>query len=417
MTNNKNIKKKEESHIFIKILKNKKIILFLVISIIFFIGCVQKEYNKNKINKKKEIDRLRSLPYLAYSEQPSYEKSGVIINNKKYSYPGYSLYVTRNLSIAELLDNEGNKINSWRDKSFNFWQDFELLPDGTFLVIGKKKIKGSNLKNRAILKFSWQGKKINEIPIPAHHEIHYTPGKPLITLLFDLRVVLKINLFKPIIDNKITSISESGEILESVSLYDLLEKSNEFEFQDVKWKKGKNRIDLFHSNTVEWVNLNSDSPIYSKNNIIVTIRHQDTIAIINWEKKKVLWTWGQGKLSGPHDATMLKNGNILVFDNGLGRSWSRVIEINPISKKIVWEYRDKNKKNFYTLTRGTSQRLPNGNTLITESNKGKVFEVTPRGEKVWVFNNPHKNKELKRANIIRMRRYSIEYIKKILSKE
>ncbi len=38
---------------------------------------------------------------------------------------------------------------------------------------------------------------------------------------------------------------------------------------------------------------------------------------------------------------------------------------------------------------GANQPLPNGNVLITESDFGRVFEVTRDGEIVWEFNSPH----------------------------
>jgi len=34
---------------------------------------------------------------------------------------------------------------------------------------------------------------------------------------------------------------------------------------------------------------------------------------------------------------------------------------------------------------GYAQRLPNGNTLITESSFGRFFEVTKEGEIVWEY--------------------------------
>src|SRR5258706_14516162 len=37
---------------------------------------------------------------------------------------------------------------------------------------------------------------------------------------------------------------------------------------------------------------------------------------------------------------------------------------------------------------GNAQRLPNGNTLITESSFGRFFEVTKEGEIVWEYVNP-----------------------------
>jgi hypothetical protein len=221
-------------------------------------------------------------------------------------------------------------------------------------------------------------------------------------------------------DNLLTSLSLEGRLLESYSLFEILESSSEvFKFQKVAPNKDayKPYVDLLHSNTIEWINvlhLGTKHPLYSPNHILVTIRHQDTIAIIDWEKKKAVWSWGQGEISGPHDATVLENGNILVFDNGLDRGWSRVIELDPLSEEIVWEYKAKTPKDFYTATRGTNQRLPNQNTLITNSESGHVFEVTPEGDIVWEFYSPHLNEKGERATIIRMKRYKSSFVQKIL---
>ncbi len=38
--------------------------------------------------------------------------------------------------------------------------------------------------------------------------------------------------------------------------------------------------------------------------------------------------------------------------------------------------------------RSAQERLPNGNTLITESDGGRLLEVTPAGEIVWEYLNP-----------------------------
>jgi hypothetical protein len=38
---------------------------------------------------------------------------------------------------------------------------------------------------------------------------------------------------------------------------------------------------------------------------------------------------------------------------------------------------------------GGAQRLPSGNTLICEGNKGCLFEVTPAGDIVREFVSPH----------------------------
>ena len=62
------------------------------------------------------------------------------------------------------------------------------------------------------------------------------------------------------------------------------------------------------------------------------------------------------------------------------------------------------KDDFFSKSRGSVQRLPNGNTLITESDKGYVFEVTPKKEIVWRFANPDIEDGIRQA-IWRMTRF------------
>ena len=87
---------------------------------------------------------------------------------------------------------------------------------------------------------------------------------------------------------------------------------------------------------------------------------------------------------------MLGNGNILVFDNGTHRrddprTYSRVLEIDPATKRPVWTYQDQPVFNFYSAYISGAQRLPNGNTLITEGCTGRLFEVTRDGDVVWEY--------------------------------
>jgi len=91
---------------------------------------------------------------------------------------------------------------------------------------------------------------------------------------------------------------------------------------------------------------------------------------------------------------VLDNGNLLVFDNRSqrraadGDGWSRVLEVDPVSREIVWEYRADPPESFYSHSRGTVQRLANGNTLIGSSNQARAFEIDPAGSVVWEFRPP-----------------------------
>ena len=72
-------------------------------------------------------------------------------------------------------------------------------------------------------------------------------------------------------------------------------------------------IDLLHPNSIEFMRhrqLAKRHRLYAPTNVLVSFRHQDTIAIFDWEAKRLLWTWGRGEISAQHDATVLENGNI-----------------------------------------------------------------------------------------------------------
>lgn len=90
-------------------------------------------------------------------------------------------------------------------------------------------------------------------------------------------------------------------------------------------------------------------------------------------------------------------GNLMAFNNEASNNQSQVIEIElPYENTYnyswtpgtafapetpVWEY--SNGTTFYSNHLGSVQRLPNGNTLISESTSGYLFEVDSDGNVVW----------------------------------
>ncbi len=131
----------------------------------------------------------------------------------------------------------------------------------------------------------------------------------------------------------------------------------------------------------------------SKGDILLSLRYLDTVVIIDKDTGDVKWRWGRGEIAHQHDASMLDNGNVLIFDNGahragFGPTYSRIVEVNPTTGKIEWEYKSDPPSDFYTPVMGGCQRLPNDNTLICESLTGRIFEVTYEGEMAWEFVNP-----------------------------
>ena len=87
----------------------------------------------------------------------------------------------------------------------------------------------------------------------------------------------------------------------------------------------------------------------------------------------------------------------------------RLLEVDPKTRKITWQYPGEGGIPFFSKTRGATQRLDNGNTLIVEANAGKAFEITAKGDLAWEYHTPLTPKG-KRNVIIVLRRYPESWI-------
>ncbi len=111
------------------------------------------------------------------------------------------------------------------------------------------------------------------------------------------------------------------------------------------------------------------------------------MAVVNPRDKRVEWALS-GLWQAQHEPVLLPNGRLLVFDNLGVAGASRVLEFDPLTQKVEWQYAGTPDAPFASWKLGAAQRLPNGNTLITESTAGRAFEVTREGRIVWEFLNP-----------------------------
>lgn len=198
------------------------------------------------------------------------------------------------------------------------------------------------------------------------------------------------------------------------------------------WKHFKERVagpfafDWAHNNTCQIIPPNATfqqeqreggPPRFRPGNIVFSYRSLDIIGVIDRETGNIVWAWGPGELDGQHKPHILENGNLLIFDNGTLRKYSRVIEMNPLTEEIVWEYRADPKENFFSPYISGAQRLPNGNTLICEGQKSHLFEVTPDKEIVWDFvSTLHEETPAMSRTIYRCLRYSPEYVRPLLAR-
>ena len=194
-------------------------------------------------------------------------------------------------------------------------------------------------------------------------------------------------------DEFITILDQNGKRIKEFSLIDLIINSPYANLLDRKIvKEGGFYGHILHSNTIEVFDgrLEHKSTLFKRGNVMVSILMLDTICIIDLDKEKLIWTSGSGMWQKQHQPTLLENGNILIFNNKHTANSSQVFEFDLFTQRIIWEYKGRAENKFHSKTCGSNQRLPNGNTLITETDNGRAFEVTKDNEIVWEYINPYR---------------------------
>jgi hypothetical protein len=381
------------------------------------------------------LERLKSVPYTSVtSEKVSPDTAGVMLYDRRRAWPGYNLYCSRSAPEALLLDMDGRVVHKWsyQHDTYKVWDYAVLLDNGDVVLLNKM---------RYVFKLDWKSNLLWETQLSAHHDIAKAADGSLFVIEFKAERYRDLLVRFP----NVVHLDADGHVLGRWSTYehldDLKQALDVTSFLDTaldlkpahgvvadsagtvgarmnKKRKGGREFlyDYFHLNTVT---VCPDTPLgrrdarFAAGNLLICLRNVNQIATINWDTGEVLWGWGEGDLEWPHHPTMLDNGNILIFDNGVVRGYSRVLEIEPASGKIVWEYVADPPKSFFTPQKGSAQRLPNGNTLICEGDRGRTFEVTADGETVWEWYNPITVDE-KRVQVYRMMRYPVEMVEPLL---
>jgi hypothetical protein len=403
-----------------KKIKQKYLIIGIVITVVLVIFFIWMFFVKKQWTESSTIEALRSLPYANWSKEAADRSiAGVIKHDTRRTYNGYNLLVHK-IDKVILMDMKGKVVHTWYFPYRRDWS-YAILED-TGDLIGMDMWWG-------YIKLDWFSNVVWFIDLTSHHDIEKLPDGSY--LILD-KLLYPYKSFKNIFFDVIKHITADGETLEEWSTYDNLSEIQKYHYPialDILpgySATDKNvKFDYYHLNTIKAL---PDNPLgkkdkrFQQGNWITCLRNANLIIILDKDTKEIVWHWGIDDVDWPHMPYMLDNGDILIFDNGIHRTdrsnmpYSRVIQINPVNYEITWEYKTDPPQKFFSQFRGSAQRFPNGNTLITEADSGHVFEVTKQGETVWEFYNPLFNQNNHRRLIYRMLRYPKKTIKKLIKK-
>lgn len=315
---------------------------------------------------------------------------GLIYYAPQHCYRGYTLTTNNRGFHANLIDMEGRVCHRWQaDEGIGYAY---LLPNGNLLLRtnppedagGAEKIGGSS---SALLELDWDSNVVWEHHDPMiHHDYERLPNGNTLVLLFELLspdLTAQIKGGRPtdedpeqMFGDKIQEITPGGSVIYEWRSWEHLDLD-----EDIICPL-ESRVEWTHGNTLN---------VTPEGDLIVSYRIISVVGIVGKTSGDFKWKWGPGEVDHQHHPTWLDSGRLLIFDNGFHRprsSHSRVIEVDPGTNEIAWEYTGNPALSFYSQAVSSSERLANGNTLICEGSPGRIFEVTPNKEIVWEYINP-----------------------------
>lgn len=337
------------------------------------------------------IRRLESIGYLSGSREQ--DASGVVFFDESSVAAGWNLYTSGHAPEAILMTMSGEVLHRWKRRASeiwsrpgieehpgaSFWRRVHLLEDGSLLAV---------FEGLGLVKLDKHSNVLWSSLANEHHDLAITEDGTIFTLARAARLVPWIDPKNPVLEDFVVELSPQGEVRRRISVLKSLKDSPLASRINPSQFLG----DVLHTNTIvvlgdEAASIHED---FEAGQVLLAFNNLRTIAVLDLEAARVVWFWEGSFPGGQHDAEPLADGSLLMFHNGTRSSGSRVVALQAADQAESVVYENSREAPFYSLSCGAVQRFANGNTLVTESDGGRAFELAPSGEVVWEFFNPHR---------------------------
>jgi len=409
---------------------------------------------KGKAKGGKAGPRVEENNKLPPSPRPG-QTVGLYLNTPK-ACPGYTLLAPKHNTTVYLINNDGQIVHQWKT-DYVPGQSVYLKPNGNLLhtcMTRNQSFTGGGEGGR-IEEYDWNGKLIWEFWFTndkqqQHHDIEPLPNGNILMLVVEKKTAADciaagwppesagelypdgVVEIQPIYPN-------SGKVVWEWRVWDHLIQNRDktkANYGDPAAHPERIAIPSRQGRNAFWNHANSIAYNPKRDEIVISARGQSEIWVIDHSTTTkeaaghtggrhgkgggLIYRWGNpaiyhrgterdAQLNQQHDAQWVPDGypgagNITIFDNGINRGYSRIVEIAPPldasgryilqpgkpfgPEKPVWVYEANPRTDFFSSQISGCHRLPNGNTLICAGVIGHLFEVTPAGEVVWQYVNP-----------------------------
>jgi hypothetical protein len=353
------------------------------------------------------IQRLANLPYLQGYRSASAGKA-IRVYDRDRAANGWNLFASGHAPVATLMDMDGTVVKTWTvdaarafsdgsaetNRHARFLRRVHLLPDRSILAL---------FDELGLVHLDADSRILWTLRERTHHDLFVDAAGDIWVISRDLRPAPELKREEPIWEDFILKLSPEGKVLHRFSVVQCFLRSP---YAPLLADANPGLHDILHTNSIRVLDgsLTGQSVLFRRGNLLLSFKTINTVAIVDPDAEAVVWAL-TGQWYAQHSARLLPSGNLLLFDNlGLMRPASRVLELDPFSQKVAWSFGGRAGEEMLSETSGFVDRLANGNTLITESNMGRVLEVTPDRRVVWEFVNPNRVGNDKTATIYEMER-------------
>lgn len=348
------------------------------------------------------IARLEAIGYLPGVVDADPSRVSGVTRREPDAWSGARLYTSGHAPEAVLIDADGRPLHRWRFDPARLWPDLDparhpglanyrrayLLPRGGLLAI---------VEGVGVLKLDRDSRLVWAQRNGAHHAAERLPDGRILLLARTAHVVPAIDPARPILEDFVVELSADGRELRRVSLVEALLRS---EYADLARsphpdlppgnRRNAEAGDVHHTNSLQWLAADHPGePRLRAGQVLVSSLHLSAVMALDLDERRVTWLL-RGDFLAQHEARLLANGHLLLFDNHTPERGSRALELT-LSGETVWQYPPPGgRERIYSSCCGSALRLPNGHTLIAITEAGRALEVTPDHRVVWEFLTPHR---------------------------
>ncbi|MDF3919472.1 arylsulfotransferase family protein [Salinicola salarius] len=319
---------------------------------------------------------------------------------------GLTLYTTGTEPAAYLIDMNGKVVHEWRKPYSEAWPDGEGVPNprpDEFIHFRNAQVQpngdlialyegnGDTPYGYGLVKLDKDSNVIWRYAGRAHHQFAVAPDGKIYALIhgiFDDEIEGLDYLEPPRLEDSLVVLSPEGEELQRTRLLPVIHDSKYSEL--LENVPGIMVGDPIHANAVDYIDADKarNFAFGNEGDLLLSFRETSSIAVFDPRTQKLTWAT-RGPWIRQHDPDVLPSGDIVMFDNRghyhTPEGESRILEFDPGTLQITWQYAGTAQHPLESEIRGDQHRLDNGNTLISESDGGRLVEVTREGEIAWEY--------------------------------